>query len=100
MPVCARLLLSKVPHSSSIAVRCKLADVRLSAGCSWGRSVAKRRRFEVRLTDEQLATLKQTAETRGFRSASAYVQNLLRNDATDRKNDETDREAVIAASME
>jgi Arc/MetJ-type ribon-helix-helix transcriptional regulator len=62
--------------------------------------VAKRRRFEVRLTDEQLATLKQTAATRGFRSASAYVQNLLRNDATDRKNDESDREAVVAASME
>jgi Arc/MetJ-type ribon-helix-helix transcriptional regulator len=62
--------------------------------------MAKRRRFEVRLTDEQFATLKQTAQTRGFRSASAYVQNLLRDDAIDRKNDETDREAVVAASIE
>ena len=59
-----------------------------------------RRRFEVRLTDEQLATLKQTAETRGFRSASAYVQNLLRDDVVVRKSDEADREAVVAASIE
>ena len=65
-----------------------------------GVRMAKRRRFEVRLSDEQLAALKQTAKTRGFRSASAYVQNLLRDDDIDRKSEETDREAVVAASME
>ena len=54
----------------------------------------------MRLTEEQLATLKQTAEARGFRSASAYVQNLLRNDAKDRRSEESDREAVVAAGME
>jgi Arc/MetJ-type ribon-helix-helix transcriptional regulator len=62
--------------------------------------VAKRRRFEVRLTGEQLTTLKQTAQTRGFRSASAYVQNLLRDDVVDRKSDEPDRETIVAASIE
>lgn len=62
--------------------------------------MAKRRRFEVRLTGEQLTTLKQTAQTRGFRSASAYVQNLLRDDVVDRKSDEPDRETIVAASIE
>ena len=60
----------------------------------------KRRRFEVRLSDEQLASLKQTAKVRGFRSATAYVQNLLRNDLVDEKSDQDDREALIAASIE
>ena len=62
--------------------------------------MAKRRRFELRLTDEQFATLKQTAQTRGFRSASAYVQDLLRGDVIDRKADEVDHEAFVAASVE
>lgn len=62
--------------------------------------MAKKRRFEVRLSDEQLASLKQTAQARGFRSATAYVHDLLRNDLVDAKIGQEDREALIAASIE
>ncbi len=59
----------------------------------------KWKRFELRLSEADLAAVRHTARDRGFPSASAYVQAAL---ASDRKKspEEADRDTMIAASME
>jgi len=61
--------------------------------------MAKWKRFEIRLSEAELALIRQTAQTRGFPSVSAYVQAALRND---RRNppEESDRDAIVAASLD
>jgi len=36
--------------------------------------MAEKKRFELRVSDDQFNVLKRTAQARGFRSVSAYVQ--------------------------
>jgi hypothetical protein len=62
--------------------------------------MAKRKRFELRLPDEQMTAMKRTANARGFRSANGYVQSLLGRDLRDSAADQVDREAFIAASVD
>ena len=62
--------------------------------------MAKWERFELRLSEEQLAVVKRTAQVRGFRSVSAYIQAVLTRDLRDSPPDQSDREAFVAASID
>ncbi len=62
--------------------------------------MAKRERFELRLSDEQLTVVKRTAQVRGFRSVSGYIQAVLTRDLRDSPPDQSDREAFVAASLD
>ncbi len=59
--------------------------------------MAKKKRFELRISDYQFILLKRTAQVRGFRSISAYVQAVITKDL--RYSAAYDREAVVAASV-
>jgi hypothetical protein len=61
--------------------------------------LAKWKRFELRLAEADLATLRQTTHDRGFPSVSAYVQAALVNDRK-KPPEEADRDAIIAASLD
>lgn len=61
--------------------------------------MAKRKRFELRLSDDQLTAMKKAAQVRGFRSASAYIQAVLTKDLRVSTTDQADREAFVAASI-
>ena len=45
--------------------------------------MAEKKRFELRVSDEQFTVLKRTAQARGFRSVSAYVQAVTTRDIRD-----------------
>ena len=60
--------------------------------------MAKKKRFELRVSDDQFTVLKRTAQTRGFRSVSAYVQAATTKDLRDSPPDQSDREAFVAAN--
>jgi hypothetical protein len=62
--------------------------------------MAKWERFELRLSEEQLAVVKRTAQVRGFRSVSGYIQTVLTRDLRDSPPDQSDREAFVAASLD
>ena len=62
--------------------------------------MAKWERFELRLAEEQLAVVKRTAQVRGFRSVSGYIQAVLTRDLRDSSPDQSDREAFVAASID
>jgi len=62
--------------------------------------MAKRKRFELRLSDDQLSVMKRTAQARGFRSVSACVQAALTRDLRDSPPDHANREAFIVASID
>ena len=62
--------------------------------------MAKWERFELRLSEEQLAVVKRTAQVRGFRSVSGYIQAVLTRDLRDSPPDQSDREAFVAASID
>ena len=62
--------------------------------------MAKWERFELRLAEEQLAVVKRTAQVRGFRSVSGYIQAVLTRDLRDSPPDQSDREAFVAASID
>src|SRR5262249_8596798 len=62
--------------------------------------MARRKRFELRLSEDQLTAIKRTAQARGFRSASAYVHATLAKDLRDSKADQADRDAFVAASID
>ena len=62
--------------------------------------MAKWERFELRLSEEQLAVVKRTAQVRGFRSVSGYIQAVLTRDLRDSPPDQSDREAFVAASLD
>jgi hypothetical protein len=62
--------------------------------------MAKKKRFELRVSDDQFAVLKRTAQARGFRSVSAYVQAATTRDLRDSPLEQTDREAFVAASLD
>ena len=59
-----------------------------------------RRRFEIRVSDEQFAVLKRTAADRGFRSIGAYVQAAAATDARESGPTNFDRDEMIAASID
>ena len=59
-----------------------------------------RRRFEIRVSDEQFAVLKRTAADRGFRSIGAYVQAAAATDARESGLANFDRDEIIAASID
>jgi hypothetical protein len=65
-----------------------------------GNAMAKWERFELRLSEEQLAVVKRTAQVRGFRSVSGYIQAVLARDLRDSPPDQSDREAFVAASID
>jgi hypothetical protein len=60
----------------------------------------KRKRFEIRVSDEQFAVLKRTASDRGFRSIGAYVQAAAATDARQFGAADSDRDEIIAASFD
>ena len=62
--------------------------------------VAKRKRFELRVAEDQFALLKRTAQARGFRSISAYVVAATTKDLREAAPDRDDREAFLAASLD
>ena len=62
--------------------------------------MAKWERFELRLSEEQLTVVKRTAQVRGFRSVSGYIQAALTRDLHDSPPDQSDREAFVAASID
>ena len=62
--------------------------------------MAKWERFELRLSEEQLTVVKRTAQVRGFRSVSGYIQAVLARDLRDSPPDQSDREAFVAASID
>ena len=62
--------------------------------------MAKKKRFELRVSDDQFSVLKRTAQARGFRSVSAYVQAATTRDLRDSPPDQSDREAFVAASLD
>ena len=65
-----------------------------------GNAMAKWERFELRLSEEQLAVVKRTAQVRGFRSVSGYIQAVLTRDLRDSPPEQSDREAFVAASID
>ncbi len=62
--------------------------------------MAKWRRFELRLSEEQFAVMKRTAQVRGFRSVTAYIQSVVAKDLHGSPADQADREAFVAASLD
>ena len=62
--------------------------------------MAKKKRFELRVSDDQFNVLKRTAQARGFRSVSAYVHAATTKDLRDSTPDQADREAFVAASLD
>jgi hypothetical protein len=62
--------------------------------------MAKWERFELRLSEEQFSAVKRTAQIRGFRSVSGYIQSVLTRDLRDSPPDQSDREAFVAASLD
>ena len=64
-----------------------------------GHRLMKWKRFELRLSEADLAAVRHTASDRGFPSVSAYVQAALVNDRK-KSPEEADRDAMIAASIE
>jgi hypothetical protein len=63
-------------------------------------TMAKRKRFELRLSEDQLTAMKRTAQARGFRSATAYVNETLAKDLRDSRSEQPDRQAFVAASID
>ena len=61
--------------------------------------MAKKKRVELRIWEEQFMKFKRAAQTRGFRSVSAYVQAVTTRDLRDSPPDQADREAFVAASI-
>ena len=59
--------------------------------------MAEKKRFELRVSDDQFNVLKRTAQARGFRSVSAYVQAATTRDIRDSP---PDQEAFVAASLD
>src|SRR5215475_14452115 len=57
----------------------------------------KRQKFDLRLPGEQMTMMKRTAQTRGFRSANAYVQAIVVKDMRDSSSDQADRQAFVAS---
>jgi hypothetical protein len=57
----------------------------------------ERQRFELRLPNDQMTSMKRTAQTRGFRSANAYIQAVITRDMRDSTSDHADREAFAAS---
>ena len=62
--------------------------------------MTEKKRFELRVSDDQFNVLKRTAQARGFRSVSAYVQAATTRDIRDSPPDQSDREAFVAASLD
>ena len=62
--------------------------------------MAKKKRFELRVSDDQFAVLKRTARSRGFRSISAFVQAAATKELGGSPVDQADREAFVAASLD
>jgi hypothetical protein len=62
--------------------------------------MVKRKRFELRVADDQFALLKRTAQARGFRSISAFVVAATSKDLRESTADSDDREAFLAASLD
>jgi hypothetical protein len=59
--------------------------------------MGNKRKFDLRLPDDQMSLMKQTAKNRGFRSANAYVQAVIVRDMRDSASDHADRQAYTAS---
>lgn len=57
-------------------------------------------RFELRLPPDQMAMMKRMARARGFRSANAYIQAVLARDLRNAQDGDSDRDAMITASID
>ena len=62
--------------------------------------MAKWKRYEMRLSDEQFAAMKRQAESRGFASISAYVQALVKEDLRRPTPEQAEQEAFVSASVD
>src|SRR3954464_5852649 len=62
--------------------------------------MAEKKRLELRVSGDQFNVLKRTAQARGFRSVSAYVQAATTKDIRDSPPQQPDREAFVAASLD
>ena len=60
----------------------------------------KNPRFELRLPQDQMLLMKRIAKSRGFRSANAYIQTVLARDLRGSADNDLDRDAFIAASID
>ena len=57
-------------------------------------------RLELRLPQDQMLLMKRVAKLRGFRSANAYIQSVLARDLRGSVDNDLDRDAFIAASID
>jgi Protein of unknown function (DUF1778) len=62
--------------------------------------MAKRKRLELRVSDDQYTLLKRTAQDRGYRSISAYVLAALTKDLRDSHGDRFDGVEAFVASLD
>ena len=62
--------------------------------------MAKWKRYEMRLSDGQFIAMKQKAEARGFKSVSAYVQAVVREDLQQPTPEQEEQETFISASVD
>jgi hypothetical protein len=60
----------------------------------------KWKRYEMRLSDGQFTAMKQKAEARGFKSVSAYVQAVVREDFQRPTPEQEEQETFISASVD
>ena len=60
----------------------------------------KNPRFELRLPQDQMLLMKRAAKSRGFRSANAYIQTVLARDLRGSADNDLDRDAFVAASID
>jgi hypothetical protein len=63
-------------------------------------AMGERRRFEMRVSEEQFLALKRTAAARGFRSIGAFVQAAAAKDMREAAPGEADRDGVVVASLD
>jgi hypothetical protein len=61
--------------------------------------MAKWKRFEMRLSDNQFTEMKRRAALRGFTSVSAYVQSVLKDDLRRPSPQQEEQESMVAASL-
>ena len=59
--------------------------------------MSNKRKFDLRLPDDQMALMKRTGKARGFRSANAYLQALITRDVRESETDLADRQAYAAS---
>jgi hypothetical protein len=62
--------------------------------------MSKKKRVELRLSEDQFTVMKLTAQAGGFRSVNAYIHAAVTKNLRDAKPDKADHEAFVTASLD